>query len=234
MRSFEEELREEKAIPRDYGSFRTAVKEIVRSEDVLCKAKARYTQELLTREEELDLKTRAVLRYCVHDRANRMATSAEVTVHHDPEVVFGHLAAFEQAVGDSTQLVLLPRTRTSDSLPTQLLHGEVKYQKNEYDFWEVTVEDSPPIHLGNICNAIWGAKELLKAQERGVNLEKIPLVGFDTVALFIELIRQNVSTKPRNLDDLIKVAVSLEQRGLRLDDFVLGGVTLAEVLQATT
>jgi len=100
---------------------------------------------------------------------------------HEPETVFEKLAAFEQAVGDPEQAVLLTASPTLNS-DAQLIHGDVAYTPTgRLEYWEITVGECPPIHLGNITRTIWRPEELAAALRRDKNIELTPLVGIETI-----------------------------------------------------
>lgn len=170
---------ETKGIPTDYLRHEASIK-VACDKDYGIREAHQRCKEILAELEGGD-KLKAVLKYCLQVKVRPDRTGANLVLMHNPETVLEKLTDFEQAVGDPNQAVLLTASPTLNS-DAQLIHGDVAYTPTgRLEYWEITVGECPPIHLGNITRTIWRPEELAAALRRDKNIELTPLVGIKTI-----------------------------------------------------
>lgn len=174
-------------MPPDIIEYLALIQDMVAAPDTnsLQAAKERYGKRLRSeRDKWLKPKTRAVLQYCVHDRANRDPTGNEIEVKHDPLEVLQKLAIFETLLRHPDQGVLLTGAsvlKTSDTF----LSGDVEYREGQYNFWEVWVKNNKvAVHMAAICSPYYDKESVEKAIRRRQPLDNVLVIGEEAIRAY--------------------------------------------------
>ena len=177
---------EERNIPSDYLRYEPLIQALkdAETEEGELAAKIAYGVKLRSECDKLDNKTKAVLQFCIYDRANRDPTGIYIEMKRDPLDVFEMLAEFEAALQDPEEVVLLTASRTLKT-PPAFLSGKVEYRQGRHNFWEVWVGGERMIDLAVICAPYKDPDSLHRAVQRQSQLEEaLIIIGMPAIEAY--------------------------------------------------